>query len=94
MTDVVTYMGVEEESHALGAQIAISILCTINAVNLGVCVQIPYPLDVHHDQGVTRSFKREVTQGLERDMPVHVLPANRRLLRYKRHHIFPPVPRH
>lgn len=53
MADVITDVGVEEKSHSLGTKISITILTGPQSVNLWVCVQIPYPLDIHHDQVMT-----------------------------------------
>lgn len=49
-TDVITDVGVEEKGHALGPKISIPIFTGPHRVNLGVSIQITYPLDIHHNE--------------------------------------------
>lgn len=65
VADVVTDVGVEEQGHALGPKISVTIFTRPHGVDLGVSVQIPHPLDVHYNQVVSRSLKGEVTESLE-----------------------------
>jgi hypothetical protein len=65
VADVVTDVGVEEQSHSFSAKISITILTGAQSVDLWVCVQIPYSLDVYHNQVMTRSLKGEMTKGLK-----------------------------
>lgn len=64
VADVITDMGVEEQSHALGPKVSIPIFTRPHGVDLGVSVQVPHPLDVHYNQVVSRSLKGEVTESL------------------------------
>jgi len=55
---------VEEQSHALDAQIAISVLCSLERVYLRVGVEVTATLNVNHNQLVSGAFEGEVTEGL------------------------------
>ena len=64
-TDVVAAVRVEEQRHALGAQVPVPVLFAVQRVDLGVRVEVPHTLDVHHDQLVPRTLKREVAESLQ-----------------------------
>lgn len=64
VTDGVADMGVEEECHPLAAQVAVAVLFALHSVDLGVSVQVPHALDIHHDHLVTGPLKREVAESL------------------------------
>lgn len=48
-------------------QVSVSEVFALLCVDLGVRVEVPHPLDVHHDQLVGRTLKREVTKCLQAD---------------------------
>lgn len=66
VADVITDMGVKEQSHALGPKVSIPVFTRPHSVDLGVSVEIPHPLDVHYNQVVSRSLKSEVTESLNK----------------------------
>lgn len=68
MTDLVADVRVKEQSHAAGAQIAVAVLITLSRVDLWVRVEIAHPLDIDNDDLVARSFEREVTERLSKQV--------------------------
>lgn len=53
VADVITDMGVEEQGHAFGPKVSVSVFTRPHGVDLWVSVQIPHPLDVHYNQVVS-----------------------------------------
>lgn len=53
MADFVADVGVEEECHSLGPQIAVPVFLARSGVDLRVGVQVLHALNVHHNQLVT-----------------------------------------
>ena len=66
MADGVALVRVEEESHSLGAQVAIAVLSTRGGVDLWLGVEVAHPLDVDDYQLMARPLKGEVGEGLGR----------------------------
>ena len=65
LTDGVAMVGMEEEGHASGAQIAVTIFGPCGSVDLGISPKISHPLDVHYNQLMARPLKCEVAECLK-----------------------------
>ena len=65
IADGVADVGVEEECHAAGAKVTVSVASPVLSVHLGVRPQITHTLDVYHNQLMSRTLKREVAKGLQ-----------------------------
>lgn len=66
LANAVADMRVEEEGHASGAQVAISVPLPVGRVNLRVSPKVTDPLNVHYNQLVARALKGKVAERLQK----------------------------